>query len=348
MGLFLALSKPRVRRLIQTSGFFHVLQRENGAFLRTLARMIIPADRLVLDYLLEQMATHRRTGRAYFLFANLYDVHAPYPPRENSPLAAFDSLAGWIENVMLPRLSTQLGGHAYLRTGFHFSPRAERILRDRYHRAVAQMDAKLAAFWDAARGAGLLDDTMVVVTADHGEAFGEHDLYFHDASVYDTHLHVPLFIHHPDVAPAVVDDVVSTRSLAALLVAIAERDAVAGTLLDPDACAAAPVALAEHFHYPHLADASPRWMQDVAAAIVGRWKCQVRREGISIVDLAADPDEVAPMRGSVDDFAALARADRLPPGAIADGVAHLRRWAHRDAPQATGAVLTAAPVAAMS
>ena len=59
------------------------------------------------------------------------------------------------------------------------------MLRDRYHRAIELMDAKLAAFYDAARGAGLLDDTLLVVPADHGEAFGEHELYFHDASVYE-------------------------------------------------------------------------------------------------------------------------------------------------------------------
>src|SRR5262249_45380209 len=135
LGLLLALSKPRVRRLIRTSGFFHVLQREDGAFLNTLARMIIPADARVLAYTLEQMATLRRAGRPYFFFLNLYDVHAPYPPRTDSPLASFRTLAGWVENLMLPRLSTQLGGHAYLREAFAFSPRAQRILRRRYRRA---------------------------------------------------------------------------------------------------------------------------------------------------------------------------------------------------------------------
>src|SRR5262249_59521321 len=117
---------------------------------------------------------------------------------------------------------------------------------------------KLAAFYDAARGAGLLDDTMLIVTADHGEAFGEHALYFHDASVYDTHLHVPLWIHHPAVTPAVVDDVVSTRDLFGVLRAIAEGRGLQGTILDRQTSAARPVALAEHFHYPFTAGGPPR------------------------------------------------------------------------------------------
>jgi len=327
LGLLLALSKPRVRRLIRTSGFFHVLQRDDGAFLGTLARMIIPADRRVLDHALHRMTDLRQAGRPYFLFLNLYDVHAPYPPRAHSPLASFGSLDGWIENLMLPRLSTQLGGHAYLADGFAFSQRAQRILCARYHRAIELMDAKLAAFWDAARAARLLDDAMVVVASDHGEAFGEHDLWFHDASVWQTHLRVPLWIHHPDRAPGVVDDVVSTRDLFGLLAAVAEGRGVAGTLLDPDWRAAHPVALAEHFHYPHAPAMSPRYRQNCAAAVVGRWKCHVRREGMVAYDLAADPDETTPLPASIAMLEDVARRDGAPRDAVAAGAAHLRRWA---------------------
>ena len=326
LGVLLALSKPRVRRLIQTSGFFHVLQRDNGAFLSTLARMIIPADHLVLDYTLEQMAAHHRGGKPYLLFLNLYDIHAPYPPRPHSPLRSFASLAGWIENLMLPRLSTQLGSHAYLREGFAFSPRARRILRDRYARAIELMDGKLGAFIDAARGTGLLDDTVLVVVSDHGEAFGEHELFFHDASVYDTHLHVPLWIHHPACAPRTVDDLVSTRDLHGLLANIAEGRGLAGTLLDDRARAARPVALAEHFHYPPVPGSRPRYAQDIAAAVVGRRKLIVRREGGELYDLAADPDERAPLAASSDDFAARCRADGAPEPAVREAVAHVERW----------------------
>src|SRR5262249_39335372 len=158
---------------------------------------------------LERMAFHRRTSTPYFFFLNLYDIHAPYAPCPDSPLRSFRSLDGWIENLWLPWLSTQLGGHAYLREGFAFSPRAQQILLKRYHDAIVLMDQKLGDFYDAARRAGMLDDTLLVVLSDHGEAFGEHELYFHDASVYDTHLRVPLWIHHPELPPALVNDVVS-------------------------------------------------------------------------------------------------------------------------------------------
>jgi len=325
-GLFVALSKPRIRRLIRTSGFFHVLQRENRDFLTTLARMIVPADRRVLGYALDTMAALRRQGAPYFLFLNLYDVHAPYAPTADSPLRPFRTLDGCIENLMLPWVATRLGSHAYLRPGFRFRPRTRRALLARYHRAIELMDAKLGEFYDAARGARLLDDTLLVIASDHGEAFGEHALWFHDASVYDTHLRVPLWIHHPERAPEVVDDVVSTAAVFTLLRNVALGQGLCGTLLDADARAAIPVALAEHFHYPHVPGALERYRHDVAAAVVGRRKAIVGPDGITCYDLVNDPDETSPEAGSIEGFAATCRLDGAPARAIAAATDHLRRW----------------------
>jgi len=322
----LALAKPRVRRLIESSGFFSLLQRKNQAFLYTLARMGIPADRPALQHALEVMARHRKRGAPYFLFLNLYDVHAPYSPSPASPLRPWRTPQGWLENLTLPALLPKVSSHAYLKPDFRMSERGRRVLLGRYHRAIELMDGKLESFYTAARGAGLLDDTLLVVTADHGEAFGEHELYFHDASVYDTHLHVPLWIHHPAVAPAPVDDVVATRDLFHLFRAAGTDGRLSGTLLDPAARAARPVALAEHFHYPHTTGLLERYAQNIAAAVVGARKLVLRREGPLQYDLGRDPDERCPEPSTVSAFEATCRRDGAPAAAIAAAAEHLRRW----------------------
>jgi len=327
LALMVAVAKPRVRRLIRRSGFFGALQRENRSFVVTLARMGIPADRLVLEHALERMADHRRRGQPYFLFLNLYDVHAPYSPSPTSPLRSFRSLSGCVENLALPLVLPQVSGHAYLRPGFHLSAWSRRMLLGRYHRAIELMDEKLAAFYAAARGAHLLDDTLLIVTSDHGEAFGEHDLYFHDASVYDTHLHVPLWIRHPALPPAVVDEVVTLRGMFDLIRALGLGRDVGGTLLDPAYRRAHPVALAEHFHYPYTAGLLARYTQNLAAAIVGERKIIVRRERSEHYDLGADPGETAPAGETIADFEAACRRDGLPIAAIAAATAHVRRAA---------------------
>jgi choline-sulfatase len=70
---------------------------------------------------------------------------------------------------------------------------------DAYRDEVAAVDdalASLMAAWDARPGRSL-----VVVTSDHGEAFGEHGEWSHSLFVYDTTLHVPLLVRGPGFAP---------------------------------------------------------------------------------------------------------------------------------------------------
>jgi len=326
VGVVLALAKPRLRRQLRDSGFFHVLQRERRDFITTLARMGIPADRGVLTRALERMQDWRRRGTPYFLFLNLYDVHAPYSPSTTTPLRSWRTWRGWVENLQLPVLLPRVSTHAYLKPGFRMSERGRAILLDRYHCAIELMDRKLGEFHAEAERLGLLDDTMLVLTSDHGEAFGEHDLYFHDASVYDTHLHVPLWIHHPERPPEVTDDVVSTRSLFDLVrAALSGRD-LSQTILDRAYRAAHPVALAEHFHYALAGNLLPQFVQNIAAAVVGRHKAIVRREGTFLYDVVRDPDELAPEAAALPEFLRRARRDGLPPAAVATAAAHLERW----------------------
>ncbi len=314
VALGLALTKPRFRRQVRASGFFHPLQREQREFLRRFSRAMMPADRETLAIVRRRMADHRRARRPYFLFANLYDVHAPYPPDGRSIFRRWRSAAAVGENLTIPFVLPYLGGHAYLRQGFRLSARSRRLLLGRYHDAITLMDAKLAHFFARAHTEGLLDDTLVILTSDHGEAFGDHGLYLHDASVYETHLHVPLYVHHPGLRPHTVDDVVSTRDLFGLMRAAATGTTLTGTLLDPSFRGEHPIAVAEHFHYPHARRIAPEFRQNLTAAVSATHKVIVRRDSARLYDLATDPDERAPAPIDGTDLGtALAAAGMTPP-----------------------------------
>jgi sulfatase-like protein len=328
MGLFLALAKPRVRRHIRRTGFFHPRHTEQRAFVRTFARSLMPADELALARVLEVMAAQRRACRPYFVCCNLYDVHAPYPPAADSLLRPWGSMRHAAENLALPAHLAKLGQHAYLRDGFHLSGWAQQVLRDRYHRAIELMDAKLAAFADAARSSRLLDDTLLIVTSDHGEAFGEHGLYLHDASVYDTHLHVPLWIQSPDTPPALVGDVVSTKDLFGVMLAAAGQRPVADTILGAGYRSAQPTALAEHFFYPHRPDIAARYRQNLFTAVVGEEKFVLCRDGPLRYDRSGDRDELAPTRATIDDITSAIRRSGAARAVLDATTAHLRQWPH--------------------
>lgn len=290
----LALAKPRVRRLIRESGFFHSTQKTNRDFLIQLVRMGMPADRLALNAALESMSAGRRSGKPYFLFLNLYDVHAPYSPSEVSAIPPLSTLSGLAEALSLPTVLPKVSSHAYLRAGFRISDRSRRMLLRRYHRAIELMDEKLAEFHHEACQNGLLDDTVLVITSDHGEGFGEHGLYLHDASLYETHLHVPLWVHFPDSVSERVEDVVTTRDLFGLLKSIAMGGDRSGTLLDAEYRRRVPFALAEHFHYGDARSVLPRYRHNLVG-VVGRRKKVVRRgSSLEVFDREQDPGELSP------------------------------------------------------
>lgn len=331
LSFTLALSKPRFRRQIMTSGFFHPLQQENLSFLTNFARATVPADREALAYVQARMETCRRLRKPYFLFCNLYDVHAPYPPSPHSIFRSPWSLSGLEDTLRMPFVMPKLGGHQYLRAGFRMSARSQAMLRGRYRDAVALMEAKLASFLADAEAAGLLDDTLLIVTSDHGEGFGEHGLYLHDASVYQTHLHVPLFVRHPELAPVDVQDVVSTRDLFGLIRAMALGEGTQATILNATYRAEHAIALAEHFHYEHLNDALPQHRENLVAAIAGENKIIVRPGGTAMFRLTRDPDELRPEAETLESFARRCRHEGVGAVTIESALHHVRGWRLRQA-----------------
>jgi arylsulfatase A-like enzyme len=70
-----------------------------------------------------------------------------------------------------------------------------------YDGAVAYMDACIRTLFTALEAKGILDDTIVVINADHGETLYDHDCWFDHHGIYDTVLHVPLIIRYPAKVP---------------------------------------------------------------------------------------------------------------------------------------------------
>jgi arylsulfatase A-like enzyme len=71
---------------------------------------------------------------------------------------------------------------------------------DRYDAEIAAADAAIGTILGALRDSGRFADTLVIVTSDHGESFGEHGVYTHGQSAYQEEIHVPLVVSLPDQA----------------------------------------------------------------------------------------------------------------------------------------------------
>ncbi len=97
---------------------------------------------------------------------------------------------------------------------------------DAYDGSLAYLDHFLGELFEALTRLGILNDTLVVVTADHGEEFAEHGVYEHGYSLYRPGVHVPFIVVSPGRAPSGrrLSIPVSLRDLAATIVDVAGLD----------------------------------------------------------------------------------------------------------------------------
>src|SRR5574341_1279395 len=145
-----------------------------------------------------------RGKERFFLWVHYMDPHAPYVPP-----APYDTLflqPSGDARKPLPFLSsesfragTQVGGiPVNARLGDHADPE---YYASQYDGEIRFLDHWLGELLKDVRDLGLLDTTLVILTADHGEGMGEHGLYFnHTELVYTELIHVPLLLRFPGAA----------------------------------------------------------------------------------------------------------------------------------------------------
>ena len=136
----------------------------------------------------------------FFMWLHLQDPHGPYtPPASIAEPEAIGQNVPRIE-LVLPVGTDQSGFRAIPTYQVFEQERSFEQYRARYDREIRSTDRELGRLFDALAARKLLDSTLVVITADHGEALGEDDFYFaHCHSVGLDQVHVPLVIAGPGV-----------------------------------------------------------------------------------------------------------------------------------------------------
>lgn len=130
--------------------------------------------------------------------------------------------------------------------GARYRPKAVNEILDLYDGALAYTDDNLARVMKSLAELGIEETTVVAVTGDHGEAFGDHELYFtHDFTLYDEVLAVPLVVRYPPaIEPGIeVSQQVRLMDVAPTLLDLSGIEP--GTLGDIDAVSLAPLVHAE-------------------------------------------------------------------------------------------------------
>jgi arylsulfatase A-like enzyme len=144
------------------------------------------------------------SDKPFFLFVNYMDAHKPYNTRPFPGLlrqpavqdggALIDSLY----DVVMP------GGDA--------PPDMHNDIIDQYDTAIANVDDAVGELIQRLKRLGVYNRTIIVITSDHGEYFGEHHLVEHSKDIYQEGVMVPLVVKAPAQSDGIVDERVVTST----------------------------------------------------------------------------------------------------------------------------------------
>jgi arylsulfatase A-like enzyme len=244
------------------------------------------------------IALVERFGRdPYFLFVNFYDPHAPYrpPPPHERGLPEVDQAP--LVSAIIAHFEAGATAGVPTRLGADHDPDLAAMLAG-YDAEIAYMDAQLGRLLDALRRGPGWDHSLVAITADHGESFGEHFYISHGAHLYEDNVRVPLIVRYPGAAGAGtrVADPVGNRALFATLL-----DA-AGVPADPDArrldSGSAPIVTEVRRSDANVRMFGPHFDRDLRAVYAPPFKLIEDTAGrVELFRVDSDPQELDDLAG---------------------------------------------------
>jgi arylsulfatase A-like enzyme len=142
---------------------------------------------------LDELSLLNSSQKPFFLFLHYWDTHTPYnPPQQflerfykddkSNPLSRGMEKVKMISPIWFIH-KTWLEGV----TDIEYVSAA-------YDAEILYMDTALRNLFDNFKKRNLLDNSIVILTADHGESLTEHDVYFDHHTIYNTNIHVPLIM----------------------------------------------------------------------------------------------------------------------------------------------------------
>lgn len=140
----------------------------------------------------------------FFLFFHNYDLHSkeagplPYDP-EDARFRTFAKDHGTLpkfQREQFPEARGSLFLAAHNGRDVVISKEEREAITDLYDDCLMKVDVAVGEFLDRLKAAGVYERALIMITADHGEALGDHDRYMH-GDVYEANVHVPLLVKFP-------------------------------------------------------------------------------------------------------------------------------------------------------
>jgi arylsulfatase A-like enzyme len=219
-------SAPLAERFLTLAETFDALGYDTGGFSAntafTTARRGIPQG--FVTYEVEELPgielnrkihpwLSARGEKPFFMFVNYMDAHLPYNNIERTDILGYP-----LTNEDSRDLTNRLE-HDVLNFPSRPIPKdLASLLIDQYDMGVANADHAFGQLWKQMADLGLMENTIFIVTSDHGEYFGEHHLTGHTKDVYEEVINIPLLIRQPGLLkPATSHQLVSLAHMPSLI-----------------------------------------------------------------------------------------------------------------------------------
>lgn len=224
----------------------------------------------------------KNRDKRFFAYIQTIDPHVPYdPPAELVQKYDPRPYAGPVQPRKTPTLLERAKQKRVT-----FSESDQRRLEALHDGEITYHDRQLGRFLARLAELGVRDDTLLVITSDHGEEFRDHGSWGHGHSIFQELLGVPLLFHLPGGLPARrVEHPVSTLNIAQTVLDLSGVSGLSraeGRSLVPDLLGATPVG-------PQAAFSD--W-QDIRRVVrLGSYKLVARASRSILFDLGQDPVE---------------------------------------------------------
>jgi len=172
-------------------------------YLRRRVRREAYAAKPMTDLAIDLIA--KNPTQPFFLLIHYWDVHqGPKPPRHYSHLfrhldySFMPGSTDKIRNVI--RLPHETSSIRLARAVLMRNETVGERIRE-YDASIRYVDDEIGRLMETLSKRGIVDQTLVILTSDHGESLSEHQIYFDHHGLYEVSIHVPLIVRYPEVLP---------------------------------------------------------------------------------------------------------------------------------------------------
>ena len=170
----------------------------------------------------EKWLEDNATGDNWYLHVNYWDVHTPYrAPAEYGETFLDEPLPAWLTEEKIREHNQKTGPHSSLEISMYGDRENPRFPRhpgkitdlpslrrmiDGYDTAIRYVDDQIAHILGILEQKGVLEDTAIIISADHGENMGELGIYGEHGTADQATCRIPMIVRWPGGATATVDE----------------------------------------------------------------------------------------------------------------------------------------------